>query len=67
MLGSGQESRSRELFFHFRHLKWPGATREPNGSELEVVMDKSHNDTTEVVVKRDDSGRLHVSCCILAA
>ena len=39
----------------------------PNGSELEVVMDKCHNDTTEVVVKRDDSGRLHVSCCIVAA
>lgn len=27
----------------------------------------AHNDTTEVVVKRDDNGRLRVSCCILAA
>ena len=56
-IGSGQESPSGELFFSdFRHRA--------NGRGLFPGAD---NDTTEVVVKRDDNGRLRVSCCILAA
>ena len=46
-------------------LKKPG--------ELGVVLRVSHPvwlgkvETTKVVVKRDDNGKLHVSCCILVA